>query len=150
MMTLSDLLEDGRLHRHSPTRGEIGDLMLKAQRALHDAAQSGISIDNRFILAYHGALSAATAVIVGAGYRPSSAGHHRTVFRALSLVDADMMEVADYLDTCRRRRHQALYGRFGQVSESELGELLEALSAFIPRVKRWLAAEHPDVYPGSG
>lgn len=143
------MLESGRLHRHSATRGEIDDYLMKARRAVHDASADVVSADNRFVIAYNGALSAATAPLVAAGYRPSAAGHHQTVFEALPMVAEAMAEVADYFDMCRRRRHQALYGRFGQISEAETAELVDALTAFIDQVKAWLMTEHPDLYPGA-
>ena len=147
-MSLSELLATGRLHRHSATQGETHDFMVKAQRASHDAEIDTISVDNRFVIAYHGALSAATAVVAAAGYRPAAVGHHQTVFEAFPLIIDGMTETAEYLDACRRRRHQALYGRVGQIAQSELDELLVALADLIAHTKQWLVEEHPDLYRG--
>ncbi len=148
-MTWSELLGAGRLHRHSATRSEVTDLLVKAQRALHDSRQSNISVDNRFVIAYHGALSAASAAIAAAGFRAATSGHHQTVFEALPLALDEAGDIATFLDACRRRRHQALYGRVGQVSEDELSELLKVLADLIERVKNWLSNEHSRLYPGS-
>lgn len=147
-MTWSELLAAGRLHRHSATRSEVTDLLMKAQRALHDSHQSNISVDNRFVIAYHGALAAASAAIAAAGFRAATSGHHQIVFEALPLALDEACDIANYLDACRRRRHQALYGRFGQVSEDELRELLEVLADLIERLKNWLSNEHSGLYLG--
>lgn len=145
-MSLNNLRDARRLQSHQATQSEIHDFILKAQRALHDARVVSVSVDSRFVIAYHGALSAATAALAAAGYRPTSVGHHQTVFEALPLVNADMSDVARFLDACRRRRHQALYGRVGQVTENELADLLEALEDMIHRTKVWLTQEHPQLY----
>lgn len=148
-MSLDDLRDQRLLHPHAPTPGEIADLLLKAQQARHDADAGDVSLDHRFVMAYHGALAAATAVLAAAGYRAATTGHHETVFAALPLVMPDARDVAGYFDRCRRKRNQALYDRFGQVSVDELDELMTAVGEFIPAVKRWLSEHHPTLYPGA-
>jgi len=143
------LQTEGRLRRHGASPGEIADLLIKAQQAVHDCGASSVSPDNRFVIAYHGALSAATVVLAACGYRPATHGYHETVFAALPLVMAEASELAGYFDRRRRKRNQALYDRFGRVSEDKLDELVKALQEFIPEVKAWLAEHHPPLYPGT-
>lgn len=148
-MSLDDLRDQRLLHPHAPTPGEVADLLLKAQQALRDAGAGSVSLDHRFVMAYHAALAAATAVLAAAGYRAATTGHHATVFAALSLVMPESAELAAYFDRCRRKRNHALYDRFGQVPPGELADLVAAVEEFIPAVKTWLAEHHPSLYPGA-
>ena len=62
-MSLTDLLEDGRLQRHRPTAQEIRDLLHLAAQSLADARTETISVDSRLILVYGAALNLATVAL---------------------------------------------------------------------------------------
>jgi len=109
---------------------------------------TAVSLDRRFVAAYHAALSLATAVLAAGGYRAGGEAHHATVFKTLPLVISETEHLARYYDTCRRKRNRALYDRVGQVSDDEVAELINSVREFATEVKRWLQEHHPELYPG--
>ena len=144
-MNLTNLLERRRLRRHRTSAPEIANLLVTAERDLADARVEAVSLDRRFMAAYSGALALATIPLACAGYRPAR-DHHLTVFQALPLVmGAEMQQLSQYFDTCRQKRHQALYDQVGQATASEVKELIESVETFMDQVKDWLRANHPNL-----
>ncbi|MCD6350748.1 MAG: hypothetical protein J7M26_01405 [Armatimonadetes bacterium] len=101
--------------------------------------------------AYHAALALAMAVLAASGYRARGPAHHVTLFEALPLVmGEDVGAISEYLDVCRQKRHQALYGKLGQVTETQVREIVEVVRVLGVTVRSWLAAYRPelDISPG--
>lgn len=144
-MNLTELLKAGRLRKHSTSSQEIGNLLATAERDLTDATVEAVSLDRRFMAAYSGALALATIPLACAGYRPRR-DHHLTVFQALPLVmGTEMQQLSEYFDTCRQKRHQALYNQVGQATASEVEELIESVATFNTQVEQWLRDNHPEL-----
>lgn len=144
-MNLTELFKTGRLRKHSTSPQEIGNLLATAERDLADARVEAISLDRRFMAAYSGALALATIPLACAGYRPHRY-HHLTVVQALPLVmGAEMQQLSEYFDTCRQKRHRALYDQVGQATISEVHELIESIESFMEQVKEWLRTNHPEL-----
>lgn len=141
------MLAKKKLQRHRSTRQEIADLLNAARRALHDARIEEMSPDGRFISAYHGMLSLATAVLAASGFRATGLGKHATTIQVLPLLMKNTSQLAAYLEVCRRKRNEAVYERAGVVTVSEAEELAEALEQFIGEVRNWLNAHYPDLSP---
>ncbi len=145
-MTLTDLLERRRLRRHKTSAQEIANLLATAERDLADARVEAVSLDRRFMAAYGAALALATVPLTCAGYRTTGEGRHMTVFEALPVtMGEDYEDLSTYYDSCRRKRHTAGYRRPGEVSESEVEELIESVSGFMDQVKDWLPTNHPEL-----
>ena len=103
-----------------------------------------VSLDRRFMAAYSAALALATVPLACAGYRPRGEYRHVTVFQALPLVmGAEIQQLSEYFNTCRQKRHQALYDQVGQATASEVEELIESVESFMDQVKDWLRTNHP-------
>ena len=144
-MNLTELLEARQLQRHKTSAQEIANLLATAERDLTDARVEAVSLDRRFMAAYSGALALATIPLACAGNRPRR-DHHLTVFQALPLVmGTEMQQLSEYFDTCRQKRHQALYGQVGQATTSEVQELIESVATFMGQVKDWLRTNHPNL-----
>jgi hypothetical protein len=143
-MTLQSLQADGRLRRHRTSAEEISALLQVVTRDLRDASVKELSPDRRFTTAYSAALQLATIVLRAAGYRTAGSAHHWTTFQALSLIlEPRDTELADYFDSCRRKRNVADYDAAGMISEAEVRELLQEVKRFQKHVISWLAREHP-------
>lgn len=146
-MTWKDLLGEGRVERHKTSREELADLGNACDRDLRDAAILDLSSDNRFGLAYEGALLAAKMAIACAGYRAKGQGAHQTTFAALKLVLGDEIHVtANYLERCRRMRNKLSYDAAGVATERDAAELLGKAMDLRGIVERWIAENHPDFW----
>ncbi len=138
---MQELLDSHRLTDSQTSAEEIGDLLHLVEQYLADAHVEAISADLRFAAAYQAALQLATIPLRCAGYRTTGEGRHVTAFQALPLIMGESYgELADYCDTCRRKRHEAEYRRVGRISPGEVTELIEAVASFRHQVKQWLEA----------
>jgi hypothetical protein len=145
-MTLQTLLAEGRLRRHRTSAEEISALLQMVDRDLHDASLAGLSVDRCFTTAYSAALQLATIVLRALGYRTSGSAHHWTTFQALSLIQKPGgIELADYFDSCRRKRNVADYDAAGMISNADAGELLQEVKRFHKHVLTWMSHEHPQL-----
>lgn len=54
-------------------------------------------------------------------------------------------DLAQNFDLCRTKRNIGTYDRGGQISESEVAELIGEVTAFRDAVMVWLKEHHPDL-----
>ncbi len=140
------MLANTTVQTHSTSAREIEDLRELVGRDLSDAAIEDLSDDRRFATAYNAVLQLSKIAIVCAGYRISSgAGHHQKTFEAVkTAIDSPEVEtLADYFDTCRRKRNNIDYDGSEIVTETETTELLEKANKFRDVVEAWITKEHP-------
>jgi len=143
-MSLDELLRDGRLEQRATSRNEILDLLRLASRDLSDAAVSSVSTDGRFNHAYEAGLILATIPLRCAGYRTKGEAHHSTVFEALPFVMGNQVEeMAEYLQTCRRKRNGSAYFAPEVATEGEVSELTAEVDEFGETVRRWIRDNYP-------
>ena len=113
-------------------------------RDLTDAALKGLSPDRRFATAYNAALQTANMAIACAGYRVTAKmGHHRTTLECTRLVFGPSVDsLADYLETCRRKRNLIDYMHSHIASESEADEMLDQARRFLSMAEAWINTHH--------
>ena len=88
----------------------------------------------------------AKMAVACAGYRVKGQGAHQTTFAALKLaVGTPAVEMAAYLDRCRRKRNEISYDAAGIVGDTEAEELLYTATAFSKAVENWIAKNHPSL-----
>ncbi len=144
-MTWQELLATKRAQTHRTSNQELACLRAVVDRDLKDAAVAALSEDRRFATAYNAVLQLATMAVACAGYRVSAKqGHHQNTFMALRLaLGKPVAKIADYFDTCRRKRNAVDYNFASVVTETELQELLEQTDKFRELVENWIAKNHP-------
>ncbi len=121
----------------------MDDLRKAVFRNLHDADLPGLSADNKFGLAYEAGLLLAKMAVACAGYRVKWQGAHQTTFASLKLaIGSSIVEMASYLDRCRRKRNEISYDTAGLVSDTEAEELLAKLKEFQNVIEAWIAENH--------
>lgn len=79
------------------------------------------------------------------GYRVASGpGHHQKSFEAVKAALGKAGEpLADYFETCRRKRNHIDYDASEVVTETEAEELIDKAREFQEIVKDWIAKRHP-------
>ena len=145
-MTWTELLGSRTVQIHTTSVGEISSLRELVGRDMADAAIDVLSEDRRFATAYNAVLQLSKMAIASAGYRVSTGGgHHQKTFEALkvALNSPEAEALADYFDTCRRKRNQIDYDGSEIVTTTELKELFEKAEEFRELVEQWIATEHP-------
>ena len=142
-MNFKKWLAEERLRTHRTSKEEIQGLLEIARRDLNDASVQDLSTDRRFLIAYEGALTLATIPLYCAGYETYGRGHHWLIFRILpDVMGEKYSDLADYFDQCRTKRNVGTYDRGGQISESEVEELLAEVKSFYEDVIDWLKRNH--------
>jgi hypothetical protein len=145
-MNFKKWLAEERLRTHKTSIEEIQGLLEIAKRDLNDASVQDLSTDRRFLIAYEGALTLATIPLYCAGYETYGRGHHWLTFRILPEVMGDeYSNLAEYFDQCRTKRNVGTYDRGGQISESEVDELLAEVKSFYEDVMDWLKRNHSNL-----
>ena len=149
-MSLDELRDRGLLKPHRTSRQEIADLMSIVEVGLSDARAETISLDRRFSAAYDAARSLATIVLAAGGYRTTGMGQHATTFEATpSIMGDEVTPLSIFFDACRTKRNVIEYRRAGQVTESEVLELIEMAEEFRGRLLAWLRENYPGLVPES-
>jgi hypothetical protein len=142
-MNFKKWLAQERLRTHKTSKEEIQGLLEIAKRDLNDASVQDLSTDRRFLIAYEGALTMATIPLYCAGYETYGRGHHWLTFRILpEVMGEEYSDLAEYFDQCRTKRNVGTYDRGGQISESEVDELLAEVKSFYEDVIDWLKRNH--------
>jgi len=144
-MSWKKLLQDNKVHRHTTSRQELNEIRRLVARDLTDAAIPVLSEDRRFATAYNAALQTAKMAIACAGYRIASVpGHHRLTFEGAKLALGKPVEhLADYFDSCRRKRNEIDYTGATIATTTEADELLVHAKAFLSLVEGWILSTHP-------
>jgi uncharacterized protein (UPF0332 family) len=139
------LLASRVVQQHKTSVKEIEGLRQLVTRDLADAAIEGLSADRRFATAYNAVLQLSKMAIACAGYRVTSgAGHHQKSFEAVKIGLGKPSEpLADYFDTCRRKRNLIDYDASEVVTDTEAEELLEKAEEFQEMVEEWIVKYYP-------
>ena len=106
----------------------------------------GLSTDRKFATVYNAALQLSTIVLHAAGYRTKghTGGHHWvTVLSFPDIMGKNQKTRSDYFNACRAKRNVTDYDRVGEISESDLAELLKEVLSFRKDVIAWLLEYHP-------
>ncbi|HKA21298.1 MAG TPA: hypothetical protein VKN18_23680 [Blastocatellia bacterium] len=145
-MSLQEWAETGGLHPHKTSAKEVATLLAIVERDLADA-QSQISADWRFGIAYSAALKLCTILLSASGYRAEKDSEHDRTTVALPLILYYRKDDAEYLETCRAKWNAAEYDRAGVATEKDVAELVEYVKDLREDVLYWLQQCHPDLTP---
>lgn len=145
-MTLQNLLAIRRLMRFQAGRGDIQRLLSAAERNLADAKVPAVSDENRFDAAYKCIMQCASCALWVHGYRTATSqpGHHQTAIQTLPLTLGLDSRTMILLDSLRKQRNVSDYDG-GPVSPAVLAEGLAQAEALLATLRRWLAANHPEM-----
>lgn len=144
-MTLTKWEEYGWLKKHKTSKKEIFNLLAIADRSLSDA-KGNISADARFAIAYNAALQLCAVLLYAEGYQPERSRKHENTIKALPLILGKEREAdAEYLNTCRTKRHIVEYDYVGSVTDDDVDELIECVQELRRDVVNWLNQNHPEL-----
>jgi uncharacterized protein (UPF0332 family) len=144
-MSWKALLASRAVQPHKTSVKEIESIRQLVNRDLADAAIGKLSADRRFATAYNAVLQLSKMAIACAGYRVTMGpGHHQKTFEAVKTALGKPSEtLADYFETCRRKRNHIDYDASEVVTDTESQELLEKAEEFQEIVEKWIVKHHP-------
>lgn len=144
-MSLASYSRNRWIRRHETSPREIADLLAIADRDVGQSQIAGLAPEWRFDIAYNAVLQLATAALAAAGYRSERQNKHQRTLECLAFTLRIDRERVLYLDTCRRKRHKAIYERVGAISDAEADELIATAKHLRGEVVEWLREEHPEL-----
>lgn len=144
-MSLDSYLRNSWIRRHETSSREISDLLAIADRDIRQSQTPGLGPEWRFDIAYNAVLQLGRAALAAAGFQAERANKHMCVLECLGFSIGVGRERVAFFDTCRRKRHAAVYERVGAVSDAEADELISEAKALRVEVETWLRKEHPEL-----
>jgi len=145
-MSLQEWADSGGLRPHKTSAKEVASLLAIVERDLVDA-QSQISADWRFGIAYNAALTLCTVLLYASGYRAEKDSEHDRTAAALPLILYYRKDDAEYIESCRAKLNTAEYERVGVAKEKDVSELVEFVKDLRADVLHWLQQSHPELAP---
>jgi uncharacterized protein (UPF0332 family) len=144
-MSWKVLLASRIVQPHKTSKKEVDSLRQLVARDLTDAAIEELSADRSFATAYNAVLQLSKMAIACAGYRViSGAGHHQKTFEAVKAALSKPGEpLADYFETCHRKRNNIDYDSSEVATDTEAQELLEKAKEFQAMIEEWIVKHHP-------
>jgi uncharacterized protein (UPF0332 family) len=136
-MNFEKLLAEGKIHTFRATPEEIKNTFKLAERDLKTAEKNlpGDS-DWAFSITYNAILQASRAFMFNSGYRPASFEAHKTILQFMKLaLGQPFEETISYFDRKRKKRHTAVYGQVGIVSEKEAHEFLKIAKNYVTEIR---------------
>jgi hypothetical protein len=138
-MSIDNFIKSGVLIKQESSKDEIADLLKIVERDLEDSAQTEISNDWQFGIAYNAALKLANILVRASGYRVKGQGHHMNTIAMIPLIlGPHKKDDSEYLDTCRRKRNIVEYDCVGGATSEDVKELREFVKDFQKEVLSWL------------
>jgi hypothetical protein len=137
-LSIDNLIKIGVLEEEPFSQQEIDDLFQIVERDLNDSANTELSYDWQFGIAYNAALKLANILVRMSGYRVKGQSHHMYTFAMIpKILGLDKKADADYLDTCRRKRNTVEYDYVGGASKEDVEELRKFTIEFKMIVEKW-------------
>ena len=144
-MSLSQWANNGWLRPHQTSAKEVEDLLAIVKRDLADA-ESDISADWQFGIAYNAALKLCAILLYASGYRPEKTLQHYRTLQALPLIlGPERKADAEYLDACRIKRNTVEYDYAGGATKKDAQELIEFTGELREAVMVWLQQNHVEL-----
>jgi hypothetical protein len=144
-VSLSDWVKAGWAVEHKTSPQEISHLFKIVDRDLADCRILDLSLDRRFMTAYHAALGCATIALLASGFRLTSGDHHvRTIASLEYSLCWDRMLIVK-LDAFRKKRNIGDYHIAGIITEVEMDEMVVLANKLKEDVMSWLATNLPEL-----
>ncbi|AII61455.1 hypothetical protein [Dehalococcoides mccartyi] len=143
-MDLKNLLNDGRIKEHTPSKQEIKQLLAVFDRDITDAQIEILSTDRKFSTAYNAALTIARIALVSSGYRITGEGSHYWTIQASAFILPLDTSMIRKFDKFRQKRNISGYEMTGMISEQDTKEMIDLAREIHSVVLKWLSENHPE------
>ncbi|KAF0133656.1 MAG: hypothetical protein FD145_1194 [Candidatus Saganbacteria bacterium] len=143
-MAFEKLILQGHIQKHKTSKEEIENLLTLIERDIKDAAIVALSEDRRFTIAYNAVLQCGTIIMSCIGFRTKGEAHHFFTFEFLQeALGSAHNETIDYFNACRAKRNRTDYDSAGEISETEVFELIKEAKNFYKFTKDWVNKNFP-------
>lgn len=144
-MSLENWRQFDWLQAETSSEEELKSLLSIVDRSLKDADVEAISDDLRFVAAFTAALTLANMALRASGYRARTGpGHHQHVTESLELTVGVDTSVLRKLRLFAKKRNFTSYDAAGNISRSDVNELIQLAIELRYDILSWLAQKHPE------
>jgi uncharacterized protein (UPF0332 family) len=136
-MKYARLIKENKIRKEKAYSGQIKDLFSLAERDLKTAEFTATQDwDWAFAIAYNSVLQACRAYMLSRGYRSRSVEAHKITFEFMRLaLNKEYLDLINYFDRCRIKRHKTVYQSKSTITETELKQLLSNAKLFVLKLK---------------
>jgi len=143
-MAFEKLILQGHIQKHKTSKIEINNLFQLIERDLKDASIVELSEDRKFAIAYNTVLQCGTVIMYCVGHRTKGEAHHFFTFEFLQeALGSTHHETIDYFNACRSKRNRTDYDSAGEISATEVFELIKEAKNFYKFTKDWVNKNRP-------
>ena len=137
-MKYDHLIKENKIKQEKAHPGEMEDLFSLAERDLKTAEFIVTQDwDWAFAIAYNSVLQACRAYMLSEGFRSRSVEAHKTTFEFMRLaLNKEYLDLINYFDRCRIKRHRVIYQSKSSITETELKQLLSNAKLFVAKLKQ--------------
>ena len=138
-MKYDHLIKENKIKQEKAHSGEMEDLFSLAERDLKTAEFIVTQDwDWAFAIAYNSVLQACRAYMLSEGFRSRSVEAHKTTFEFMRLaLNKEYLDLINYFDRCRIKRHRVIYQSKSSITETELKQLLSNAKLFVAKLKEF-------------
>jgi len=138
-MKYDHLIKENKIKQEKAHPGEMEDLFSLAERDLKTAEFIVTQDwDWAFAIAYNSVLQACRAYMLSEGFRSRSVEAHKTTFEFMRLaLNKEYLDLINYFDRCRIKRHRVIYQSKSSITETELKQLLSHTKLFVAKLKEF-------------
>ncbi len=136
-MKYDHLIKENKIKQEKAHPGEIEDLFSLAERDLKTAEFIVTQDwDWAFVVAYNSVLQGCRAYMLNEGFRSRSVEAHKITFEFMRLaLNKECLNLINYFDRCRVKRHRVIYQSKSSITETELKQLLSHAKLFVVKLK---------------
>lgn len=137
-MKYDSLIKENKIKSQDADRHEIEQLFSLAERDLKTAKFiMSQDWDWAFAIAYNSVLQACRAFMLSEGFRSRFEESHKITFEFMRIaLGKEQKDLIDYFDRGRIKRHKIIYQIIGNVTETEVRQILDNARIFIETLKR--------------
>lgn len=137
-MKYDSLIKENKIKPQEADRHEIEQLFSLAERDLKTAKFiMSQDWDWAFAIAYNSVLQACRAFMLSEGFRSRFEESHKITFEFMRIaLGKEQKDLIDYFDRGRIKRHKIIYQIIGNVTETEVRQILDNARIFIETLKR--------------
>ncbi len=145
-MDLRNWREFHRLEKVVPSAQDVTILLAKIDEELRDASLENRAPSGRYDSAYNAVRRLCELALHACGFRDGGKEeHHAVVVQSLGFTLGMRKDDVERFQRFRKKRNMLQYDMWGQVSQTQADELLDAAKKLRVDVTDWLRRNHPEL-----
>jgi len=145
MNTLEQLLRENKLEKIPINFSETYKLLKSAEEDISFAEKNAeINIKWSFTILYHAGIKILRALLVSKGIRTKGRSQHVTLLQiSENLLEQNLKNLFNFLDTMRRKRHHFIYSADEHISQADLKKAFKDIRYLFRLIQKYIQSTNP-------